>query len=1305
MGKLGYSSITLTDLTETLPVSLVLKSNKDSNIQTKVGSLYTPNFSEEELIITPSLFLGQEDLRIEENEKLINPALNSGSGYLYYEIGNEHYEYNGSTIGNYVDIKGNLHIKENLNKNITIKAYIQNYFNETHNYYIELISATNPINFLLMEENTSGFQAIIECAGGREFFEDSNASPITMTALLYNGKEIINEENDSRFTYIWNRLSDNSISNTRSLTVHRNSLFNRDYFTCVITDNKIGTIYTASRFLYDFTDTYTCEISYNKMPLLIEGINSEILLTAKVWDKEIDLTSKEGFNLSYEWKVTNLNGSEEILQDGLKNSYLLNSDNPQIPKEDFIILCKIYQTDSENTKYQIASNTVNFNYISDYQVKISPQTIFIPTSNEGFYLGKPEKEYSFNFQLVDRNGNLLPFETSDTITDKTYDSDGATLTFNKQENWNFIGTLNFINSNFWENSNLEGSRAYDFTYTYAGQNFTEEIYIVKSYAGQPGFSGYTIDFSNEFFTFSGGESIADPNQSTNCLVSSYLGGDSVAIKEIKIGDKIIYSKEDYSYENEWYNYNNNNLFIQANKIQDNQINITLRTNTPEELGLFLTKIEPVIFKIIIKKVDGSDMTFLKTFSYNINYNGKTYYLLPSENSIHYIEAKHHYEPEFFTVQALFRETTGLANTYENGKILYSFNGEEWKSYNERIEGYNNLQNIYLRLYGSRANINSNLTYSSTDLEEFSSYLYDTETIPILTSLEGYEFGGENLLKGTKEITIGSNQWRKDEEVSILSSDISEIKIPFLTKKRETPINLILGFGELGEKVLGLTNDTSELVSNEVFSPKIKIEENYFNKSFTISCSIYVDDEKNIKTWDEIFSFGKFINPEGKEIIYPRFDIWLLGYKNIFSQQKYSCAIRLGSLTNSNYNIAFQADENFESRKWIRIWKTFTLSTDYFASEDILYSSTEKVLLEECESFSLSFGTYNLPNILNEQNTFIKIKQPKLEFGNVPTSWSPSSYDTSYNDIVGLNISKSPKILHKITTKEPYLWFADLLPDTTYTFSFSSSSWAGDKNYNFFNCYLFKRDLYLEEDSGVQNQIESEENTAIFCENYMFSFSNSLKELTATTFHTPKENKIYSFRIYASYKDDNSFSQSNILTLEKAKIEKGDRATSFFLTEEGLQQTIDTTAADTLSYINSVGEQINIELNETKNSLETLRESQLTIDEVKATITEQTSKFYQDQDGFIKELKGKITLSAEDASEPFIQISTFSTDASFAIKITDKKLGFYEGKAEEIEPIAYMDSQYLHINSARFNKNFYIGDLLVTITETGVGFTW
>jgi hypothetical protein len=32
MGKLGYSSITLTDLTETLPVSLVLKSNKDSNI-------------------------------------------------------------------------------------------------------------------------------------------------------------------------------------------------------------------------------------------------------------------------------------------------------------------------------------------------------------------------------------------------------------------------------------------------------------------------------------------------------------------------------------------------------------------------------------------------------------------------------------------------------------------------------------------------------------------------------------------------------------------------------------------------------------------------------------------------------------------------------------------------------------------------------------------------------------------------------------------------------------------------------------------------------------------------------------------------------------------------------------------------------------------------------------------------------------------------------------------------------------------------------------------------------------------------
>ena len=84
MGKLGYSTLTLTDLTETLPVSLVLESNLSRNIQTKIGNLYTPNFNEEgkELIITPSLFIGTEEISIP-----IKNSEEQDSNYIYYQTG------------------------------------------------------------------------------------------------------------------------------------------------------------------------------------------------------------------------------------------------------------------------------------------------------------------------------------------------------------------------------------------------------------------------------------------------------------------------------------------------------------------------------------------------------------------------------------------------------------------------------------------------------------------------------------------------------------------------------------------------------------------------------------------------------------------------------------------------------------------------------------------------------------------------------------------------------------------------------------------------------------------------------------------------------------------------------------------------------------------------------------------------------------------------------------------------------------------------------------------------------------------
>jgi hypothetical protein len=48
------------------------------------------------------------------------------------------------------------------------------------------------------------------------------------------------------------------------------------------------------------------------------------------------------------------------------------------------------------------------------------------------------------------------------------------------------------------------------------------------------------------------------------------------------------------------------------------------------------------------------------------------------------------------------------------------------------------------------------------------YLLDEETIPILTSMEGYVVGGENLLKWSRTLPVEAGKWTKSSKISITS---------------------------------------------------------------------------------------------------------------------------------------------------------------------------------------------------------------------------------------------------------------------------------------------------------------------------------------------------------------------------------------------------------------------------------------------------------------------------------------------------------------------------------------------------------
>lgn len=1010
MAKLGHSTYTLTDLTETLPVSLVLKSNLDKNIQIKNGSRYEPDFKskitqEEEfkgVVITPSLFLGQENLKIHENEKYVKPN-DRKTGFLYYEIGSTTYKYGDSTSGIYVDIQGRLHIEQNLTENITIEAYIQNFIYESHNYEVELVQAINPINLLLLEENDN-FYAVIECEGGREHFDDKNHYPIKMMACLYKGTSPINKKGEvfdtENYEYSWDRLGDSDTiadSDKPTLTVERKDILNRDLYTCIITDKNTDLTYTAQQFIYDFSDQYYCQLINNK-PLLLSEANTEVKITANVWDQgeQIeDMTTEDGqkiYNLSYQWIAIDSSGQEIDLvghEEGedygftTEKTFVVKTSDAKIPKKDFFtIYCKVFNTDYSST-YPIAGNTISFQYIPIYSVRINPKDIFVDTSNSGVYLGNEEGIYTFEFQLLDKEGQVIDYDDTDTNiekapTGKNYSNiDGTEISFIQvdKKKWSFTGTIKLNpehQKSLW--SADESSRQYEFTYVYFGQQFTDEVNIIKNKNGEngdQGFSGYTIDLSNEFHAFAGGEGRADSDQEVSCFINAYFGSEKQSIDTIKIGDALIFERSAETGQNKItgeYDYkfgeNNSHLFLSAKEKEEKAIEIIIRTNkstVDREKALFLKDIEPLAFKIGIKDTKNTLLEFPKIFNYTINYNGKSYSLVPDANTIVYSQENlGTYEPSSFGVSATVREVNGSASTYSKGIIIYSFDSINWKYLGSSgtISNYRNLDNIYIRLYSSLAE--DYITNSNINLSNAAPYLLDMETIPVVTSMDGYEIGGENLIKYSKLFLLNdensNDKWFKSNTTMLSVLDDEEDS----TEEKN-----------LGFQVSGI-GEAAENPWYNFKSPKFRLKREYIGKDFCFSCYVFLEKKTNenpITPLDEN-GFSFIVSA------YDSYETTVRGAYQTFAK------IYLDSPGSAITN------ETWETGKWIKIYKVFNLNDSFFTHTENGTNTPTK--LEDCSYLNITFAL--------TKNGYLKIKLPKLELGNVPSAWTPAPNDIFYSEV-------------------------------------------------------------------------------------------------------------------------------------------------------------------------------------------------------------------------------------------------------------------------------------------------------------------
>ena len=267
MGKLGYSSVTITDLTESIPVSLILEINKEKNIQTKAGTTYSPDFTEDggELIVTPSLFLGQKDLLEDPSRKenFINPNERE-SGYLYYKINNVKYYYTSSdkTSGIWVDENGRLHYKKNLTENLVIHAEIKNFQNKEQGVIITSVVAENPVQILFLDDRVGDYSVVITSEDGRQHFEDSNSNDITLTANLYYKTEKIISLDDYSFSWelLVNKSPDPVLGTGQTQTIKRSHVVSEEKVICTITNKNNEFAYSGSIDIWDLKDEYDCKI-------------------------------------------------------------------------------------------------------------------------------------------------------------------------------------------------------------------------------------------------------------------------------------------------------------------------------------------------------------------------------------------------------------------------------------------------------------------------------------------------------------------------------------------------------------------------------------------------------------------------------------------------------------------------------------------------------------------------------------------------------------------------------------------------------------------------------------------------------------------------------------------------------------------------------------------------------------------------------------------------------------------------------------------------------------------------------------
>ncbi len=896
MGLLGKDSITITDITDVNPIRLDLTSSQPI-YQTKRASGYEPDYASGPLIITPSLYFGQEEVNREKYiDKItfyINGALVVNTGAIYVE-------------------NTKLYIKENLNQNIKIEAVIENIIDERTKVEYERVSES--LSFYLLSYDSSGYTAFIDSNSGRYDFSASNSNPITLSAHLYLGSTEL-----TNVSYEWKRSSKPSeiYRNTKSITIARADIYSHENFICSMTCE--GVSYVATCAIDDRTDLYTGAI-ISDAPLVMTPSFNSANLSCKIFKngEEVNVDGASE-NFEYSWIYYKNETTEGITIGNTKSIYIELGKEGNPPKDNFTLYC----ITTIDNKYTVVS-FLPISYSVSYSPIITPKTIFIPSNADGSYKGTEteiNKVLSFFLQGEDGipiDADLTPISIS-----------GLTSTVVKENNKYSISFSLSLNS-FKE---LDMSSMFEISYTYKGHQFNEEFYIVKSVQGEAGENGssYSLILSNDFHRFAGKEVYAVGDQKTSTNISFFKGDEEMPIEVIKIGS--------LEGENIKTTPESVTIGLQANVNQigfstGKEITFTTIDRALKDGGTL-----PIEIKV---NLNGKEQVFATVFNYEINYEGNTYFLsFLNGTSVSYLPSKDSFTPDKIEFYAYYRKNGSGENIlYMDGKVYVSIDGGIKTKLSSTSAFYsypisNSIKNsLTFYLYNSIAN----------DSNPEDAYLMDREIIPILTSLEGAEIGGENLIRFSRTLESGTNKWFYKYGIS------DEIRI-------------IEGNG----------------FNNINFNFKYDADTNK-GDCYIISPAFFIDEE--IRDKDLCFSYYFKINSdiesakkEGNKIYFS-----FLGYDdegNLLEESDYF----------SIFDIKVDDGKTIENSRWLRLYDIF--KANILTSSNINY-------------FKIKIGGVIGQRDITTNYDF-DIKKPKLEVGNTPTAWSLAADDVIFE---GINIDST-----------------------------------------------------------------------------------------------------------------------------------------------------------------------------------------------------------------------------------------------------------------------------------------------------------